>query len=251
MRNTERFTDRVDAYVKYRPGYPKEAIDYLYGPVGFGKESVVADVGAGTGIFSKLLLERGSRVVAVEPNAAMREAAVDALGDFPGYRAVDGTAEETGLADGSADRVVCAQSFHWFDRERAREEFRRILKPGGLTVLIWNTRLSSGTRFLEEYESLLRTYGTDYAEVSNKNISREALAEFYLRSPMSEARFANRQLFDFEGLAGRLLSSSYAPLPGHPNYDPMMEELRRLFDRNERDGRVAFEYETEIYWGEA
>lgn len=250
MNSKERFTDRVETYVKYRPSYPKEAIDYLYDIVGLRPDCDVADIGAGTGIFSRLLLERGSRVTAVEPNQAMREAAEKMLGKEPGFRAVPGSAEASGLPDRSVDFIVCAQAFHWFDRSAAQAEFRRILKPGGKVVLIWNSRLTHGTPFLEEYERLLHTFGTDYGKVNHKNISRETLAAFFKEGGLREARFTNRQLFDFEGLRGRLLSSSYAPLPGHPNYEPMMTELRNLFDRNQQDGNVFFDYETEVFWGE-
>lgn len=250
MDSKERFTNRVDAYVKYRPTYPKEAIDYLYETVGFRPESEVADVGAGTGIFSKLLVERGSRVTAVEPNRAMREAAERTLSGKPNFRAVAGAAEATGLADRSVDFITCAQSFHWFDRSAAQTEFRRILKPGGKAVLIWNTRLTHGTPFLERYEMLLHRYGSDYGQVNHRNVSREALLAFFRKDGMREARFAISQLFDFDGLSGRLLSSSYSPQPGHPHYEPMMAELRAIFDDCQQDGIVSFDYETEVYWGE-
>jgi len=250
MDNTTRFSNRVDAYVKYRPSYPTEAIDCLYHEIGFDRSPVIADIGAGTGIFSKLLLDRGSSVMAVEPNKEMRESAELELGARAGYRAVPGSAEETGLADQSVDYIVCAQSFHWFERAAARKEFRRILKPGGKVVLIWNSRMTKGTPFREEYDWLLHQYGVDYEKLKHKNISPTDLASFYNPEPMREARFVNGQSFDFDGLCGRLTSSSYIPLPGDAAYEPMMEELRSIFDRNERDGRVPFDYETEIYWGE-
>ena len=250
MDNTQRFTDRVDTYVKYRPSYPEEAIDYLYDTVGLGAGGEVADVGAGTGKFTRLLLDRGSVVRAVEPNDAMREAAEQALGGTPGFRAVPGSAENTLLPDGSVDHIVCAQAFHWFDREKAKAEFKRILKPGGKVALIWNSRLTHGTPFLEAYDKLLHTYGIDYAKVAHKNISEEALAAFFQPAVMRVARFPSGQLLDFEALAGRMLSSSYTPQPDHPNYKPMMAELRNIFDRCNDKGLVSFDYETEVFWGE-
>lgn len=250
MDNTQRFTNRVDTYVKFRPSYPKEAIDYLYEVVGLSLSSHVADIGAGTGIFSKLLLERGSKLTAVEPNQAMREAAESALGGNPNFCTATGSAEHTGLPDQSVDFIVCAQAFHWFDRPAAQIEFRRILKPGGKAVLVWNSRLTHGTPFLVEYEQLLHRFSTDYVQVNHKNISPEELALFFKEGDLHEGRFQNRQLFDFQGLSGRLLSSSYSPAPGHPNYEPMMAELRKLFDRNEYMGTVSFDYETEVFWGE-
>ncbi|OXS58862.1 SAM-dependent methyltransferase [Cohnella sp. CIP 111063] len=250
MNSKERFSSRVDTYTKYRPSYPAEAIDYLYGTVGLSEASEVLDVGAGTGIFSRLLLERGSGVTAVEPNEAMREAALAASRDNPRFKAVPGSAEETGLSDASYDFIVCAQAFHWFDRTAAQREFHRVLKPGGKAILVWNTRLTEGTPFLEGYERLLQGLGTDYGQVNHRNISREALIDFFKPDGMTEARFRNRQVFDFDGVAGRLLSSSYSPQPGQPGHEPMMQELRDLFERCQENGTVNFDYVTEIYWGE-
>jgi ubiquinone/menaquinone biosynthesis C-methylase UbiE len=216
MKNEERFSNRVDMYVKFRPSYPNEAIDYLYDIVGLSPHSAVADIGAGTGIFSRLLLERGSCVTAVEPNQAMREAAdkaVKALKGKPDFHIVPGLAEATGLASGSVDFIVCAQAFHWFDRAAAQIEFRRILKSSGKVVLIWNSRQTHGTPFLEEYDQLLHTFGTDYAKVNHQNISQEALASFFMKGELQEGRFMNRQVFNFEELSGRLQSSSYIPNP--------------------------------------
>ncbi len=250
MKNTERFSNRVDDYVKYRPSYTEEAIAFILHEAALTADSLVADIGAGTGIFSKLLVDRGLQVVAVEPNAAMREAAERELGRSPNYRSAAGTAEETGLAGHAADAVTCAQAFHWFDQARAQQEFRRILKPGGKAFLVWNARKTGGTPFLEQYEQLLRRYGTDYEQVRHTNIPHEALEAFFREGTMKAARFANDQPCDFEGLSGRLRSSSYSPPQGHPDYEPMMAELRRIFDRNERDGKVVIAYETEIYCGE-
>jgi SAM-dependent methyltransferase len=250
MNNTERFSNRVDTYVKYRPSYPEAAIDYLYGTVGLNANSVIADIGAGTGIFSRLLLARGSKVIAVEPNQAMREAAEKESEGDPNLRIVSGSAEATGLLDHSVDCIVCAQAFHWFDRFPTQSEFRRILKLGGKVILIWNSRLTSGTPFLEEYDRLLYTFGTDYEKVNHKNISLDTLISFFKKGGLQEERFTYRQLFDLEGLIGRLLSSSYSPVVGHPNYEPMMIELRNIFERNNQGGKVLFDYETEVFWGE-
>jgi ubiquinone/menaquinone biosynthesis C-methylase UbiE len=250
MNSKLRFSDRVDTYVKFRPSYPVEAIDYLYGEVGLDAGSVVADIGAGTGIFSRLLLERGSSVVAVEPNNEMRAAAEETLAREPHFLAVAGSAEEATLADESVDYIVCAQSFHWFDREAARKEFNRILKAGGKAALIWNSRMTEGTPFREGYDLLLKHYATDYEKMTHKNISEHDLAAFFKEGTMRVARFTMGQAFDFDGLKGRLLSSSYAPLPEHPNHEPMIAALRQLFDDTSEDGKILFDYETEVYWGD-
>ncbi|MCC2685378.1 MAG: methyltransferase protein [Paenibacillaceae bacterium] len=246
----ERFTERVDDYVKYRPSYPEDALDYLFGEVGLRPGSLVADIGAGTGIFSKLLLARGSRVIAVEPNEAMRSAADEMLGSEPNYRSVDGSAEATGLADSSVDFIVCAQSFHWFDQVATKVEFKRILRPGGKVVLIWNSRVPSGTPFLEGYEQLLHKYGEDYGRINHKNITLEQLRPFYSNGGPVKKVFFNRQMLDFDQLKGRAMSSSYVPALGHPNHDPFVAALRELFERNKRDGKVEMDYETEVYVGE-
>ncbi|GIQ69136.1 methyltransferase domain-containing protein [Xylanibacillus composti] len=250
MNSKERFSNRVEVYVKYRPSYPKEALDYLYETVGLQNGGKVADIGAGTGIFTELLLERGSQVTAVEPNREMREAAASKLGHYPNLSLVPGSAEETGLPEQSVDVIVCAQAFHWFDRPAAQAEFRRILKPGGKAVLIWNTRLAHGTPFREAYSRLLETHGTDYSKVRHKNIAPADLALFFKPGGMTEARFPNGQTVDVEALRGRVISSSYMPLPGDAGYEPMMKDLQRMFDQHQQDGYVHVDYETEVFWGE-
>jgi SAM-dependent methyltransferase len=250
MDSKERFSNRVDTYVKYRPTYPKEAIDYLYGTVGLTTESLVADIGAGTGIFSELLLERGSRVIGVEPNQAMREKSEARLAaEFEGFRTCPGSAEETGLEESSMDYIVCAQSFHWFDRRLAKVEFARILKPGGKVILIWNSRRTSGTPFLERYEQLLHDFGNNFVSMNHRNVSQEALRSFFENGGPTLAAFTNGQRFDLDGLRGRLLSSSYTPTIGEPRYEPMMKELQSIFDETQVDGTVSMEYDTEVYWG--
>lgn len=246
----ERFSSRVEQYVQYRPSYPVAAIDYLVNEFGVGPGRAVADIGAGTGIFTKLLLELGAQVTAVEPNRAMREAAVHALKANPNLQVVAAAAEDTGLPPHSVDFIVCAQAFHWFDQVKAQEEFKRILRPGGKVVLIWNSRLNEGTPFLTGYEQLLHTYATDYNAVNHRNLDEQALAAFFASGSMRVARFPHQQLLDYEGLSGRLQSSSYAPVQGEPSYDEMMAELKHLFERTQQEGRVDFAYETELYWGE-
>ncbi|REK75966.1 class I SAM-dependent methyltransferase [Paenibacillus paeoniae] len=250
MDNKERFTNRVDNYVKFRPTYPQEAIDFLYEKLGFRSNSVIADLGAGTGIFSKLLLERGSTVIGVEPNEAMREAAVQALGGTERYRAVAASAEDTGLPSQSVDFIVCAQSYHWFDRELAKAEFQRILKPGGKAVLIWNSRKTSGTPFLERFEQLLLDYGTDYEKVGHKNITLDTLRPYFAAGGPVLNTFSIKQLLDEDALKGRLMSSSYSPTPDHPRFGAMIKELEDIYRSNESNGVVAIEYVTELYAGE-
>ena len=243
-----RFDSRVANYAAYRPGYPRELIEFLRDELGLGSGSVVADVGSGTGILSAMLLGAGCRVFAVEPNAAMREAAEGALGGDANFTSVAGTAEATTLEDASVDFVAAAQAFHWFDTERARAEFRRILKPAGWVVVVWNNRRTDSTAFLREYEQLLRRFGTDYAQVAATYGDEQSLRKFFASGYQSKW-FDNFQLFDFDGLKGRLLSASYVPLAGHPSHEPMLAELRRVFDAHQQDGQVRIEYDTDVYYG--
>jgi len=243
-----RFSDRVENYIRWRPGYPEEVVALLRDEAGLTPQSVVADIGSGTGISTELLLKAGCTVFAVEPNRDMREAAERLLAKYAGFRSVDGRAQATTLADGSVDLILAAQAFHWFDTPETRAEFRRILRPGSLVVLMWNVRLTDTTPFLRGYEELLRRHGTDYAAVRHENIDAAALARFFGGS-FATHEFPNFQEFDFSGLAGRLLSSSYAPAPGHPRHEPMMEELRALFEACAENGRVRFSYRTSVHRG--
>ena len=245
---TSRFSDRVENYVRYRPGYPAEALQVLKMECGLTSAHVIADIASGTGIWTRMLLENGDPVFGVEPNAEMRGAGERLLAGFPKFTSVAGTAEATTLPDASVDFVTAAQAAHWFDRAASRREFARILKPGGWLVLLWNERVTDSTPFLRDYEQLLLTYGTDYAEVRHENTT-ELLHEFFEPSPFQERTFATRQEFDYSGVEGRLLSSSYAPGPEHPNHAPMLRELRHIFDKHAVAGRAAFDYKTRVYFG--
>ena len=247
--STARFSDRVEDYIRYRPGYPPQVLDLLRAECGLRPEHVIADIASGTGAFTRLLLESGNPVFAVEPNTAMRDAGSQLLRPFDKLTSIAGTAEETTLPAASVDFVTAAQAAHWFDREQTRAEFARILKPGGWCVLIWNERRTEATPFLRDYEQILLTYGTDYKEVRHENTTA-SIPEFFAPAHHREAAFDLRQQFDFEGLAGRLLSSSYAPLAGHPNHAPMMQELRSIFEAHAQQGIVEFEYNTRIFYGQ-
>ena len=245
---TSRFSDRVENYVRYRPGYPREALRTLKAECGLTPSHVVADIASGTGIWTRMLLENGNPVCGVEPNAEMREAGERLLAAFPKFTSVAGTAEATTLPDHSVDFVTAAQAAHWFDRERTRREFVRILKPGGRLVLLWNERLTDTTKFLRDYEQLLLTYGTDYQEVRHERTT-DAVNEFFDPAPFQKRVFPMRQEFDYAGAEGRLLSSSYAPGPDHPQHATMLRELRRIFDAHQAQGQIVFDYQTRMFFG--
>jgi ubiquinone/menaquinone biosynthesis C-methylase UbiE len=246
---TQRFSSRVENYVRYRPGYPTEVLELLRRECGLTPNSIVADIASGTGILTRMFLENGNRVFGVEPNDDMRKAGEQILADYPRFTSVAGTAEATTLPDNSVDIVTAAQAAHWFDREKARREFLRILKPAGWTVLLWNERRTDSSAFLRAYEAMLLAYGTDYQDVRHERTT-SAIAEFFSPTPYQGQVFEMIQEFDYPALEGRLLSSSYTPQAGHPNYEPMLKELRRMFDQHKVSGRVSFEYDTRVYYGQ-
>jgi SAM-dependent methyltransferase len=214
---------------------------------GLAATATVADIGSGTGILTELLLETGAQVFAVEPNKEMREAAERILSDYGRFRSVNGTAEATTLPQASVDLITASQAFHWFDVQKARREFLRVIKPLGWVALIWNERPSQAEAFLDEYDQLLRRHAADYDRVTRMRADEGKIREFFGRRPQT-AVFANQQVFDFAGLQGRLMSSSYAPEPGHPEHEPMIAGLRALFERHNRAGKVVFPYRTLVYY---
>jgi SAM-dependent methyltransferase len=245
----QRFSNRVTDYVRYRPGYPPAMYDLLARECGLRPEHVIADIGSGTGLLSKLFLDRGNRVFGVEPNAEMRAGGEEFLRESPKFTSVNGSAEATTLNQASVDFVTAGQAFHWFEPVAAHREFLRILKPHGFAIAAWNDRRISETRFGREYEDLLVRFSTDYSRVRETYPEAAAMRAFFGAKNFHSAELPNFQDFDFEGLAGRLRSSSYAPKEGHAHYEPMMNELKKIFDENQVDGRVRMNYTTQIYFG--
>lgn len=245
---TLRFSTRVENYIRYRPGYPPQVLETLQTECGLTPAAVVADIASGTGIFTRTLLENGNRVYAVEPNREMREAAERLLAGYPNLTSIAGTAEATTLHDRSIDLASAAQAAHWFDLPKARQEFARILRPGGWAVLVWNERCTDTTPFLRAYEELLLTYGTDYEKVRHENTT-DNIGDFFLPTPFETRVFPMRQHFAYNELEGRLLSSSYAPMHGHSNYEPMLADLSRIFETHSTNGSVGMDYLTRVYYG--
>lgn len=245
---TLRFSDRVDAYVKYRPGYPDDLVVTLLQQTGFDHTAVVADVGSGTGIFTRLLVDAGLVVYAVEPNNEMREAAETLLVDEPKFNSVGAAAEHTGLADDSVDLITAAQAFHWFNNETTKQEFRRILKPGGALALIWNRRNTSQP-FQQAYDDILREFAPEYGAVNHMNLSNDDINAFFAAGSMTLLNFEYRQRLNFPGLLGRLKSASYCPDEDSPHYIPLVTELLALFDQFAVNGVIDFEYDTQLYLG--
>lgn len=246
---TLRFSNRVANYVKYRPGYPDEVLEYLENNANLDANSVIADVGSGTGIFTKLLLDKGYTVNAVEPNDAMRENSVEQLGSYKNFRAVNGSAEDTTLESHSIDLVVCAQAFHWFDQHLTQAEFKRILKPKGQVALIWNNRQIEYNAFAVAYELLLQQQGSDYNEVNHRNITDVDFTNFFKHGKYQVEKYSNIQVFDEDGLLGRAFSSSYIPPKDTEAGQAFLADLQQLFQQYQVDGTVDFVYQTEIYLG--
>ena len=249
MNTLNRFSNRVDNYIKFRPDYPVEILSFLKQKGFLYKESVIADIGSGTGISSEFFLKEGNTVFGVEPNKEMREAAERLLSGYTNFKSVDARAENTSLENNSVDLIIAGQAFHWFDKEKCKEEFKRILKPSGIVVLMWNDRRTDTTQFLEAYEDFIKMFATDYLQVNHKNIDEKIFNNFFKNHYQMES-FLNYQYFDLDGLKGRILSSSYMPAEGHKDFDFMMSVLKKIFTRFQDDGKVTIEYDTKLFYGQ-
>jgi SAM-dependent methyltransferase len=247
--STTRFSDRVEDYIRYRPHYPVEILDILAAKCSLSPESVIADVGSGTGILSRLFLENGNPVVGIEPNKEMREAGERLLSEYGRFTSLDARAESTRLPPQSMDFVIAGQAFHWFEASAAQKEFKRILKEDGCVVLIWNDRRVDSSPFLREYEAFLQRFAIDYAQINHRNTQHpEVLAQFF-GAPYAEVVLENQQRFGIEGLLGRIHSSSYMPGPSHPQFAEMEAAARALFATHATGNQVTLEYDTRVYFG--
>jgi len=247
---TERFTGKADVYARYRPGYPERLLGYLSNACGLLPAHVVADIGSGTGKLSEAFLANGNVVYGVEPNSDMRRLGELHLAGNGRFHSIAGTAEATGLATVSVDMVSAGQAFHWFDPERSREEFRRILKPSGCVVLVWNVRNSTASKFLGEYEAFLKEFSVDYSELYHGRVTEgDGLSGFFTHD-YATAHFPNPRRLDFDALRGGYLSTSYAVAPEDAErFALAMKRLRALFDEYQENGTVGMPLETNIYHG--
>ena len=245
----QRFSNRVADYVRYRPGYPAALLDLLRAECGLRPGHVIADIGSGTGFLSELFLKNGNRVYSVEPNAEMRRAGEEYLASYDGFSSIEGSAESTTLGDSTIDFVAAGQAFHWFEPSAARSEFIRILKSSGWVVIAWHDRRMEEQTLTREYEELLERFGIDYKRVKDAYPEVHHIRSFFGGDHFYSRDLPHEQVLDWDGLRGRLRSSSFAPTEGHPNYAPMMEELDRIFRTNQRDGYVRLEYFTRLYFG--
>ncbi|TND09545.1 MAG: methylase [Bacteroidetes bacterium] len=249
MDKLQRFSNRVENYVRFRPRYPETVAGELRKAGVLSEGMTVADIGSGTGFSAELFLDAGCRVIGVEPNKEMREAGDKLLSGNPRFSSADATAEATGLDAHSIDLVAAGQAFHWFDREKFKTECRRILRPGGNIALIWNDRQTDSTDFLKAYEDLLKMCGTDYKDVNHKNVADEVFDALWGKGNWKSFSVPNHQDFNFEGLKGRLFSSSYVPAEDHPDSKFMTDVLKKIFLRYQENGTVRFQYDTTVFYG--
>jgi SAM-dependent methyltransferase len=223
----------------------------LESEIGLTPAATIADVGSGTGIFSRLLLDYGCTVYAIEPNAEMRAYAEADLGKRERYHSIAASASATHLADASVDHVTAAQAFHWFDLEASRREFRRILRADGAVVLVYNTWRGRNTPFLKAYDELTRRYDREYATRAATPVSvPQRLAAFFGPPGYEQAQIDNPYHYSWEEFHGGALSRSYAPLPGDPDHEAYVAELRALFEAHAREGQIQFPYLTIVVWGD-
>lgn len=245
--STQRFSDRVEAYLAGRPRYPAELVSHLGTLGALPHAGVVADIGVGTGLSAEPFLAAGHCVIGVEPNAPMRAAGVEYLARFSTYGAREGTAESTGLAPGSIDLVIAGQAFHWFEPGRFRAESQRILRPGGWGALIWNDRDLAGTPFLAGYEALLLEYGNEYQAIRYRHLGTDAIPVYFGGQPPVAWEWRHRRDMDWAMLAALAGSASYLPAPGLPRHAELMAALRALFDANAAGGRVEMRYTCRVH----
>jgi SAM-dependent methyltransferase len=247
--STERFTKTVENYIKYRPSYPNEVLTTLIQDCGLTPNSIVADIGSGTGFLAKLFLDYGNKVYGIEPNEAMRQAAAELLKSYTNFYNQAGSAEASGLTSQSIDFITAGTAFHWFNPIAAGIEFKRILKPGGWVLLVWNVR-DEEFPLIKDYEKLISGFGTDYNTSKASEFDHTATENFFSPHSMKVKSFTNRQIFDWESFKGRLLSSSFSLRPGDNGYEEMLNELRKIFDRYQQNQQVEFRYQTKLYYGQ-
>lgn len=248
MKNEERFSNRAELYLKYRPTYPDVLMRLLEKEAGFSPGACIADIGSGTGFSSELLLKHGCKVFGVEPNKSMRQIADQYLQNYHGFKSQNGTASNTGLPIQSVEGILCAQSFHWFHDEATLKEFQRIARSGSKVAIVWYDR-DEDQPFQQAYQELIDRFATDYQLISHKQISDQDISEFFRHSGYQKFILPHEQRLDLDGLIGRTLSCSYMPHEHSENYVEMLAAIRNLFSRFEENGILIFAYALRIYIG--
>jgi SAM-dependent methyltransferase len=249
LKPTERFGNRVKYYLKYRPHYPEEIVSFLSKEIHLNRESVIADIGSGTGFLSEIFLKNNNVVFGIEPNEEMRLAGEEYLKQYSTFKSINGTAEKTTLEDSCADVITVGQAFHWFDHDKCKKEFSRILRNNKFIVIVYNERSITASKFMAEYEELLRKFAADYGGSTNRYFPEDKIKSFLGSEKLYTGIFNNRQIFDLEGFIGRTLSSSYTPSEDDENYDDFLVNLKLLFSIHQKNNIVEMIYDTKAYWG--
>jgi SAM-dependent methyltransferase len=247
--NTEKFTGKASTYEKYRPEYPNEFIEYLFSAIGLSDNSNISDIGSGTGILSRQLLEKGSRVFCVEPNVDMRKIAEKNLSAFHNFISVNGTAEQTSLQDKSIDYIAVAQAFHWFNVEKFKQECKRLLRLDGKVILVWNSRVSDLPIVIENAE-ICKKLCHAFKGFTGGQENLESLNSFFRDGIYDYKAFENNITYDQETFLGRNLSASYSPKEGDINYKQFVFEIDNLFMKYSNNGSLMLPNITKSYIGE-
>lgn len=251
MRGIDRFFNKAEKYELYRPSYTEESIEKIFDLCRIvpSNEAKVADIGAGTGKFTQLLLDKGFIVYAIEPNEEMRIIADKKFKDYDNFHSIDKVAEDTSLENNSISIITVAQAFHYFDLDKTKKEFKRILKPQGKVALLWNFRLRD-SEFIKEYENII--YGLHSNKVkpthAQDNMTDELFKNFFTNYEI--ANISNSQEFDFESLWGRTLSNNHMPNENESEYLQLYDSIKKLFDKYEQNGKILFQYRTQIVVGD-
>jgi SAM-dependent methyltransferase len=247
--NAARFTGRVEAYRRYRPRYPREIIPLLVDRSSLAPSSVVADIGAGTGMLAELFLEHGNQVLAVEPNAEMRAACAELAAQYPRLRCINGTAEQTGLANQSVDFIAVGRAFHWFDHSRCRPEFLRVLRPNGWMLIAGLGPRRGSEPVEQDYEKVLDTHGIDYAAHRNRYAIGHAARQFFGSDEVEKAEFPGIERLNYQALEGRMLSLSVTPRPDDPRFPAFRQALKAYFEQYQVNGEIDLPTNCKIYFG--
>jgi len=249
LKPTTRFTEKAKYYHANRPGYPKEVLTTIIQITKIKPDPsyIIADIGSGTGKLSELFLDYGSTVIGIEPNEAMREIGEIEMKKYENFVSIDGTAEFTGIKDHSIDFIIAGQSFHWFNLSKTRREFLRILKPHKYAMIVWNNRNKESCHFFRDYETILKDFGTDYQEVTKKRIGKKEFSNFFSTESYKRFLFTNKQQLDYEGIRGRILSTSFVPTEESEVYLAMIQKLKQIFKKHQQNNLIELEYETEMY----
>lgn len=247
----DRYSCKIEDYAKYRPDFPSEIIDFLYASGDISNSSVIADIGSGTGRFTRLLLEKGNLVYGVERNNEMRAKAEELLSKYTKFISISGSAEETSLNSKSVDLITVAQAFHWFDKEKCLLEFKRIIKNNGKVFIVWDDFVGDYNDFSIEQGKVISQFRVVESENKGRKLTRaEMINKFFKNNKFRTMAFTHELYEGFDEFKGGILSASFTPKPGEENYEPFINKLQEVFDKYQQNGKVCTAFSSECYFGE-